>query len=131
MSKTILCSKKIFWVESCILVFFKFDFIFFFLKKARFYRIFSEKDILGEFQSVFRNLSPCRVSKPPPPGGTFFSWWLVAMWLATGGWVAERWLVASHRSPVTSHQEFSHQVTSHQNGWWLVAGGWWLVASLL
>ena len=50
------------------------------------------------------------------------------MWLATGGWVAERWLVASHRSPVTSHQEFSHQVTSHQNGWWLVAGGWGLVA---
>ena len=50
------------------------------------------------------------------------------MWLATGGWVAERWLVASHRSPVTSHQEFSHQVASHQNGWWLVAGGSWLVA---
>ena len=64
----------------------------------------------------------------PPPNRTFFSWWLVAMWLATGGWVAERWLVASHRSPVTSHQEFSHHVASHQNGWWLVAGGWWLVA---
>ena len=63
-----------------------------------------------------------------PKKTTIFPWWLVVMWLATGGWVADRWLVASHRSPVTSHQEFSHQVTSHQNGWWLVAGGWGLVA---
>ena len=23
-----------------------------------------------------------------PPKQTLFSWWLVAMWLATGGWVA-------------------------------------------
>ena len=66
------------------------------------------------------------------------------MWLATGGWVAGRWLVASHHSLATSHQKFNHQVASHQDGswlgashchwwlvtrgWWLVVGGWWLVA---
>ena len=83
-------------------------------------------------------------SNPPPPCQTIFPWWLVAMWLATGGWVAGRWLVASHHSLATSHQKFNHQVASHQDGswlgashchwwlvtrgWWLVVGGWWLVA---
>ena len=52
------------------------------------------------------------------------------MLLDTGSWVADLWLVASHRAPVTSNQGFNHQVASHQNGWWLwlVAGGSWLVA---
>ena len=77
-----------------------------------------------------------RVSKNPP-NETFFSWWLVAMWLATGGWVAGRWQVAGHHLLTTSHQKFNHQVASHQDGswlgashchWWLVARGWWLVA---
>ena len=72
-----------------------------------------------------------------PPNETLFSWWLVAMWLATGGWVASRWLVPSHHSLATSHQKFNHQVASHQDGswlgaslchWWLVTRGWWLVA---
>ena len=73
------------------------------------------------------------LNPPTPKKTTVFSWWLVAMWLATCSWVADCWQVASHRSPVTSHQGFNHQVASHQNGgWlWLVAGGWWIVASLL
>ena len=61
--------------------------------------------------------------KTPPRRDVFF--------VVAGGYVAgHRWLVASHRSPVTSHQGFNHQVASHQNGWWLrlVAGGSWLVA---
>ena len=69
----------------------------------------------------------------PPQNRRFFrgGWWLCG-WPPVAGWLIGfcRFMVASHHSPVTSHQGFSHQVASHQKGWWLwlVAGGWWLVA---